>query len=210
MAEISSGAEQTPAPHASAAPRASGILVALIPWILFTIIADHGTLKLASIASIVIALGVCAYSSRGGKHPTMIEYAAVVTFIAFTIVALVADASLTNFLTRYARAIAAAVLSLLVFGSLLFVPFTEEYARQVVPREHWNSPKFKAINRRLTIMWGGIFAVMTCSHVIGGIIDRRATNVIFNWVIPIALILWGIKRSTPEQHDSAPVAPERA
>jgi hypothetical protein len=44
--------------------------------------------------------------------------------------------------------------------------------------------------------------------VIGGIIDRRGTNIIFNWVIPIALILWGIRKSSPGQHDSAPVAPQ--
>jgi hypothetical protein len=36
---------------------------------LFTIIAQHGTLK---IASIVIAVDVCVDSARGGEHPTMI------------------------------------------------------------------------------------------------------------------------------------------
>ena len=80
----------------------------------------------------------------------MIEIAAVATFIVFTVVAFVADPSVTHWLTRYARAVAAAVLALLVFGSLLFVPFTAEYSRRSVPREYWHSPKFMAINRRLT------------------------------------------------------------
>jgi hypothetical protein len=83
-----------------------------------------------------------------------------------------------------------------VFGSLLFVPFTEEYARQAVPREHWSSPRFKTVNRRLTVMWGGVFAVMTVSHVIAGVIDHKGTNIIFNWVIPIALVVWGSRQST--------------
>jgi hypothetical protein len=190
-------------PTKPSAPSGGGIFIALIPWVLFTIIADHGTLKIASLASIVIAIGVCVYSARDGKRPTMIEYAAVATFIAFAIVAFVADASVTQFLTRYARAIAAGVLSVLVFGSLLFVPFTEEYARQTVPPEYWSSPRFKRINRRLTAMWGGIFAVMTVSHVIGGIIDHRGTNIIFNWVIPIALVVWGVKQSDPDRVETA-------
>jgi hypothetical protein len=39
--------------------------------------------------------------------------------------------------------------------------------------------------------------------VIGGIIDHKGTNIIFNWVIPIALVLWGIKRSDPDHDDTA-------
>jgi hypothetical protein len=69
-------------------------------------------------------------------------------------------------------------------------------AREVVPREHWNSPRFKSINRRLTILWGGVIAVMTVSHVIAGVIDHKGTNIIFNWVIPISLVVWGSKQST--------------
>jgi hypothetical protein len=201
MAELSPDVK--PAPVKAAAPAGAGIFVGLIPWVLFTIIAQHGTLKVASAASIAIAVGVCVYSSRDGGHPTLIEYAAVATFIVFTVVAFIADPTVTHFLTRYARAIAAGVLSLLVFGSLLFVPFTEEYARQAVPRQYWSSPRFKAINRRLTVMWGGIFAVMTVSHVIGGIIDHKGTNIIFNWVIPIGLVVWGIKQSHPDDDHTA-------
>jgi hypothetical protein len=197
MAELSPDVNPTPAKPAAVS--GAGIIIGLVPWFLFTIIAEHGTLKIAAIAAAVIAAGVCLYSARDGGRPKMIELAAVATFIVFTVLAFTADPSVTHWLTRYARAIAAGVLALLVFGSLLFVPFTEEYARQAVPREHWSSPRFKAVNRRLTVMWGGIFAVMTVSHVIAGEIDHRGTNIIFNWVIPIALVVWGSKRSTGEK-----------
>jgi hypothetical protein len=196
------------APARDKAPGGAGIFVGLVPWFLFTIIAEHGTLKIASIASVVIAVGVCIYSMRGGKRPKMIEVAAVATFVVFTVIAFIADPSVTHWLTRYARAVAAAVLAVLVFGSLLFVPFTEEYARESVPREYWGSPKFKAINRRLTALWGGVFAVMTVSHVIAGRIDHPGTNIIFNWVIPIGLVLWGVKQSKPS--DDTPVVQTQA
>jgi hypothetical protein len=180
------------------------MFIGLAPWVLFTVIAEHGTLKLASIASVVIALGVCLYSARNGGRPKMIELAAVVTFIVFAVIAFIADPSVTHWLTRYARAVAAAALAVLVFGSLLFVPFTEEYARESVPQQYWHTAQFKAINRRLTIVWGCVFAVMTCSHVVAGTIDTHRGNLIFNWAIPIALVIWGSKQSTAGK-SAAPV-----
>ena len=162
-------------------------------WVLFTVLAEHGTLKAAAIASLVIAIGVTLYSTRGGGSVKMLDAAAIATFIAFTILAFVGDHSLTHFLTRYARAIAAALLAILVFGSLLFTPFTEQYARERVAKQYWDSPQFKAVNRKLTLVWGGVFAVMTCSHIIAGAIDRPITNVIFNWAVPIYLVLHASK-----------------
>jgi hypothetical protein len=183
------------------------MFLGLASWVLFTVIAEHGTLKVASIAALVIALGVCVYSMQGGKRPKLIELAAVATFIVFTVIAFAADPSLTHWLTRYARAVAAAVLSMLVFGSLLFVPFTEEYAREMVPREYWHSEQFKQVNRKLTVLWGEIFLVMTGSHIIAGAVDKRPTNIIFNWVIPIGLVLWGVKQSTADKDTQPSVEP---
>jgi hypothetical protein len=125
----------------------------------------------------------------------------------FAVIAFAADPSLTHWLTRYARAVAAAVLSMLVFGSLLFVPFTEEYAREMVPREYWHSEQFKQVNRKLTVLWGEIFLVMTGSHIIAGAVDKRPTNIIFNWVIPIGLVLWGVKQSTADKDTQPSVEP---
>ena len=158
-------------------------------WVLFTVLAEHGTLKLAAIASLVIAIAVTLYSTRGGGSLKMLDLAAIATFIAFAILAFVGDHSLTHFLTRYARAIAAALLAILVLGSLLFTPFTEQYARERVSKQFWGSPEFKETNRKLTLLWAGVFALMTCSHIIAGAIDKPVTNIIFNWVIPIYLVL---------------------
>jgi hypothetical protein len=188
-----------PVEHAAATPpvkeHAPGgsIYLSFGSWVLFTVLAEHGTLKAAAIASLVIAIGVTLYSTRGGGSLKMLDIAAIATFIAFTILAFVGDQSLTHFLTRYARAIAAALLAILVFGSLLVTPFTEQYARERVSKQYWGSPEFKAVNRKLTLVWGGVFAVMTCSHVIAGAIDRPITNIVFNWVVPIYLVLHASK-----------------
>lgn len=188
------------------APNPARALIGLIPWLLFSVIANHSTLRAGALAALVIAMVLCAYEAQRGGRPKLIEVAAVITFAIVGIVAFLADASLTDFLTRYARAIAAGALSLFVFGSLLFDPFTAPYARERVPEEFWDTPEFRAINRRLTLMWGGIFAVLSASHVVAGAIDTGAANVVFNWVIPIILIVQGINRSRPD--GDGPVPPQ--
>jgi hypothetical protein len=167
--------------------------VAFIPWLLFTVIAEHGTLKIASIAALVIAIGIAIPALRQG-NPKVIEVGAAVAFAGFTIVAFLADASTAHWLERYARAVAAGMLAVIALGSLVFTPFTEQYARERVPRELWSSPKFKAINRQLTLLWSGVFCAMVVSHVIAGELDKRGANILLNWVVPVVLVLTAMKR----------------
>ena len=176
------------------ATHSSGVFVALVPWVLFTVIAEHGTLKIASIAALVIAVAISRPGIQAGR-PKALEIGAVVAFAGFTLVAFTADASTAEFVERYARAIAAALLALIAFGSLVTVPFTEQYARERVPHELWSSPRFKSVNRRLTLMWGCVFAAMVPFHIAAGAIDTRVTNIALNWVIPIGLVVWAVNQT---------------
>jgi hypothetical protein len=176
------------------ATHSSGVFVALVPWILFTVIAAHGTLKIASIAALVISVVISRPGIQAGR-PKALEIGAVIAFTGFTLVAFTADASTAEFVERYARGIAAALLALIAFGSLMTVPFTEQYAREQVAPELWTSPRFKSVNRRLTAMWGCVFAAMVPFHIAAGAIDTRVTNIALNWVIPIGLVFWAVKRT---------------
>lgn len=170
----------------------SGFLLAVVPWLLFTVVAEHGTLKLASIGALVIAIWIARPGIQAGK-PKALEVGAVVTFAAFTVAAFVVDPSVAHWLERYARAIAAGLLALIAFASLLAVPFTEQYARDKVPSEYWSSPKFKAINRKLTTIWACTFAAMVPFHIAAGAINSRPTNILFNWVTPFVFVLVAMK-----------------
>lgn len=172
----------------------AGIYLAFVPWVLFTLIAQHSTLKLAGIAALAVA-GAIALPALFRGRPKMLELGAVLAFAGFTAVAFIADPATAQWITRYSRAIAAALLALIAFGSLLLVPFTEQYARESVPRQFWGSEPFKRINRQLTTMWALVFVAMVPGHVIAGAIDTHRANLIFNWVIPILLIVWAVKRT---------------
>jgi hypothetical protein len=172
----------------------SGLYVALVPWVLFTLLAQHSTLKVASVVALVAAAAIMIRSIMSGGLK-LLELGAVIAFVAFAVVAFAGDHATGVWMSRYSRAIAAALLAVIAFGSLLFTPFTEQYAREQVPREFWSSAAFKETNRRLSVMWGFVFAAMVPFHVIAGIVDKKPTNIICNWVIPIGLIVWGAKRS---------------
>ncbi len=178
-----------------------GIYVALAPWVAFTLLAAHSSIKLASIVALVASIVIAAPALIERKSK-LLELGAVLTFAVFTAIAFKADASTADWVAKYARGLAAAGLSLIAFGSLLFTPFTEQYAREQVPERFWNSPKFKQANRRLTVMWGAIFAAMIPFHIIAAQINTTRGNLIFNWAIPIGLVIWGIKQSTGEKADA--------
>jgi hypothetical protein len=190
----------------SAEPSAGGkgIFIALIPWIIFTVLASHATLKIGSIAALVAAVVIALPGVRAGR-PKLLEVGAVVTFIGFVVVALVVDSSTAHWVARYARGIAALILAVISFVSLFFTPFTEEYARDQVPEQYWGSPRFKAINRKLTLMWACIFAAMVPFHIVAGAVDTRLGNIMFNWAIPLGLVYWGIKRSSAADDSETPL-----
>jgi hypothetical protein len=88
----------------------SGLFIALVPWVIFTILAQHTSLKLASIVALVGAVGVALPGLRAGR-PKVLELGAIVTFIAFAIAAFAVDHHTATDLARYARGIAAAGLA---------------------------------------------------------------------------------------------------
>ena len=186
-----------------------GIYLAFLPWVLFTLITQHDSLRaaaLAALAALAAALAIAAPSLAAGR-PKLLELGAILAFAGFTVVAFKADPATSAWVARYARAIAAGVLALISFGSLLATPFTEQYARESVPRQFWGSPRFKETNRRLTLMWAWVFVAMIPSHLIAGAIDTRRSNTIFNWVVPVILVVRAAKR-TAAVSDGASATPE--
>lgn len=167
--------------------------MAFVPWLLFSVITTHAEVRAAAIIALVAAILISLPALRTG-HPKALELGTIIAFLAFTIIALVADAETRDWLARYARGIAAALLALIAFGSLLRTPFTEQYARESVPEQHWSSPRFKSINHKLTTMWGCVFILMVPSHIAAGAINTHRAATIFNWVIPIGLVVFAIKQ----------------
>ena len=170
------------------------IYLAFLPWVLFSLIAQHGLLQAAAVIALAASVVIAAPSLLAGR-PKLLELGAVAAFAGFACAAFLASPETGHWVAQYARAIAAALLALIAFTSLLFTPFTAQYARESVPRQFWSSPQFRQINRRLTLMWGCVFAAMVPAHLIAGAAATGPASLVFNWVIPVALVVWAAKRT---------------
>jgi hypothetical protein len=164
-----------------------------VPWLLFAVISRRDTAEAAVVVGLIGAVAVALPGVLHGR-PKILELGTIAFFVLFGVIVFAVDPGANDFLTRYARAIATAGLALIAFGSLaLGSPFTAQYAREQVDRSVWDTATFASLNRRFTALWGAVFLAMACSHVVAGAIDTRRAETIFNWVIPIALVVLAVR-----------------
>ena len=177
------------------------MLIGLVPWMLFTLlvrIPGDETAAYAALAAAALSLVLMLSTMKGGVK--IIEVGSVVTFGVLAAVAFLAGPSGNAWVTDYGRAAAAFVLAAVMLASTLLVPFTEQYARESVPPQYWGSPTFRAVNRKISGLWGLILLGMGLVHVLAAIIDPASNGggfgsglggggLLLNWVIPIGLVL---------------------
>lgn len=161
-----------------------------VPWIIFWVVAGPSSWEYASGGALLAAL-ILAMPSADRGSIKLLDVVSILFFAVLTVAGLILDRSDLDWLEDYSQAISSGVLAVVVLGSLAFVPFTEQYARESVPRENWGSPLFKQINRVLTLVWGLVFAASAVLGVIAEEMDGGKDWL--NWIIPIALIVGAFK-----------------
>jgi intracellular septation protein A len=182
--------------------------VGFVPWIIFWVVSSPSTWGYAAGGALIAALILLIPSTERG-HVKMLDVVSVLFFGALTVAALFLDRSQLDWLEDYAQAISSGALAIAVLASLAFTPFTEQYAREHAPPEVWATPLFKRINRVLTFAWGLVFAACAVLGVIAQHV--HAGTVWLNWIIPIALIIGGLKFTEryPDQARAAAGMPAR-
>ena len=166
-------------------------LAGFAPWIIYWVVAAgpstwlHGALA-AALTAIIFSIP----SIRRGSHKVL-DWVTIVFFVALTIAGIVVGAKNGDWMDTYATTISSAVLAAVALGSLAFVPFTEQYARESTPREVWDHFAFKRTNRILTLMWGLVFAAIgVCGYIA---VKAPSTDDWTNWVVPIVLLVTAVK-----------------
>ena len=161
-----------------------------VPWIIFWVVCGPSTWEYAAGGALLAAV-ILLIPSRERGRIKMLDIVSVVFFAALTIAGLVLDRSRLMWLEDYSQAISSGLLALVVLGSLAFVPFTEQYAREQVPRQYWSTPSFKQINRTLTLVWGLAFALCAVLGIFAQ--HDRGGSVWLNWIIPIVVVVGAFK-----------------
>ncbi len=197
------------------------VLLGFVPWIVFTLVATRvgpGAVGAACVLALIVAVVMIIQSVRRGESPKLLEVTGAAVFLVLGIVSFVEPGS-DAFLAGYGRALAAAVLAVVILVTLPVMPFTEQYARASVPREYWHTPQFRSINKRISAAWGGVVAVMAVSHAVAGTFEapggrllHRPVDLVFNWIIP-GLLVWAAarytQRVTGEERPRSAAAPTR-
>jgi hypothetical protein len=187
--------------------KSSKMFLSLIPWVLFTIIAGHAGSRFVGWAAVVAGLIVVGLTVKGfgdktpeGDRPSLkiIDAAGIVTFTVMAILAFTGSDSLRGNIVDYGRGACALILAVVMLGSILFVPFTEQYAREQVPRQFWHSPEFKAVNRHISAAFGVAVLAMTVCHFYSGYLESHTglssrDNLLLNWVLPVVFVLAALK-----------------
>ncbi|GGJ13836.1 hypothetical protein [Streptomyces brasiliensis] len=169
---------------------AGGAFLSFAPWIIFGVVASPSTWEYAALAALIASFGLAGQDIPHGRL-NILDMAGIVFFGVLSVLALALDRHELIWLETYAQVLSNAVVAVVALGSLLADPFTAQYARRSTPPEVWDSPVFKHINMVLTATWGGAFTLMALSTWLAIRVPELSDW--FNWVIPVALLVWAIK-----------------
>ena len=168
-----------------------------LPWAVFAIVgrAMGEGVAWGGVAALITAAVITIASARAGSvHP--LEVSAIVLFAGFVVVGALNQHDPHGFLQHYARTLSASSLALITLVSLRYTPFTEPYAREIVLRRFWNTPRFKRVNVELTLIWAAVFAAIAVSYATGALLGTRLAGTTFGWILPVGLALIGVQQSS--------------
>jgi multimeric flavodoxin WrbA len=137
---------------------------------------------IAAFSMLAYCVLVIVISYRWDK-PGYFDWAIAAYFTAVSTSLLLWPEGASQYLRHYAATgIYGCLFSAAFFPPLLGMdPFTYHYAKKSAPPEVWNNPIFIKINRIMTLVWSGIFAL--------GIVLSLYPSVIMRAIIPNVLIL---------------------
>ncbi|GAA3610192.1 hypothetical protein [Microlunatus ginsengisoli] len=189
------------------------LVLAFSPLVLFTAggyLLGPPLVGWAALASAVLALLILIAGLRNGVK--LITAASVVTFGGLAAVALLGGPTGRWFVDVFGSAVAALLIGLMMLVSVGTVPFTEQYARAVVPREHWGSPEFKAINTKISLAWAGVVTGIGLSRLAYGLLVAASGDQVgtllrlgLSWAVPCVLVVAGLRytqRLAGDDHDA--------
>jgi hypothetical protein len=163
--------------------------IGFAPWIIYWVVADGpSTWLFGALCAVIAALILGISAGRGG--PRLLEVVTIVFFVGVTVAGMVVGAQDRDWMDTYATTLSGGVLAVMALGSLVFVPFTAQYAPESAPRQEWERAAFRRTNQVLTLMWALVFALIA---VLGYVAVTAPSTV--GWtkaVIPIVVIVGAV------------------
>lgn len=168
-----------------------------LPWLVFAFVGRtvSGGVAWGAAAALATAIVIAVSSARTGSLKPL-EVSAILLFAAFAIAGAVDQHNPQGFLAEYFRALAAGSSALIALVSTRFTPLTEPYAREIVLRKFWDTPRFRRVNVELTLMCAVTFLGIATSYAAAAIVHSHALATVFNWIVPVGMALLGVRQAT--------------
>lgn len=165
----------------------------IVPWALLSILSGPGRFEVAVTAALGLSVLVMLVGLSRGIKVHSLEIFGAVFFAAMAAVGLVATDSEIRFLELWSGELTNISLAGFAWLTLLICkPFTEAYAKDTTPPEHWDSPLFKRINDVITAAWAAAFTVAAAAGFIGAFVLHDAGNFWTGWILQLAAIFAAI------------------
>ncbi|WP_213765239.1 hypothetical protein [Caballeronia sp. dw_19] len=140
------------------------LLLAFAPFIAFAVIERLAGVPAGLAAGTIIAAVLLVRDLATGRRVKLLEVGTVLLFGALTAYALTNN---VQWSIAAVRLRVDAGLMLIVLASIaLRQPFTLQYARETVGREHWDSPDFARINYVISAVWAIAFGVLAMADIV--------------------------------------------
>ncbi len=133
------------------------LLTSFAPWLLFKILVSLplGDPMFMLKAALTLAAAVSLYQSRKSTVRGFI-YWGTMGFFTFAFVSVVLLSN--RWVIGHLGVISQITMNVMAWGSMICRrPFTMDYAKQHVPPQFWNHPRFLRKNYLITAIWGGYF-----------------------------------------------------
>ncbi|ABE33981.1 putative membrane protein [Paraburkholderia xenovorans LB400] len=139
-------------------------LLTFAPFIAFAVIERIAGSPAGLIAGALVAAALLLRDFVSPtRHVKLLEVGTVLLFGALAVYALTSDAQWSIAAVRLR---VDAGLTLIVLATIaLRQPFTLQYARETVDREHWNSAHFLHVNYVISAAWAGAFAILVLADI---------------------------------------------
>ncbi|PRZ41456.1 hypothetical protein CLV47_1093 [Antricoccus suffuscus] len=178
------------------------VVIGFLPFIAFDILSERDFSHAIGWASVVALALTAFFAATGGKNKgsAVLNGASVVIFVVIAGLDFLGGSGVGRWLVTWSAALVAVVLGVFILAMVPIRPFTEEFARQSVPKQYWSSPTFGRVNRVLSTAWGaGLLAIGLLSVVLVAL--QRADvdltdgylDLLLNWVIPIVIYIALVK-----------------
>ncbi|MEV8599427.1 hypothetical protein AB0465_05915 [Streptomyces griseoviridis] len=184
--------------------KVSALVLNFLPLIVFSLLArvlPSNGIGVAGLVAAVLALGALLVS-RPILPPKIISMLSLVVFAVIAALGLTLGRQDDARLATWGGAGVGVVLGLLILALVPVMPFTEQFAREQVPRSAWGSPTFRRVNRVLSTAWGVAIVALGVSRIVAASLERfHAIEVIFGLILPVWIIVQMLRftKSYPER-----------